>query len=481
MQTTYVNTTTSLNRCKTSNSGDNVSEDDITLAETIVHDNENGSSCDNDKNNSNSVIGNVITIINNVDHDSKEEACFIREFIRDSIAQDMNDLALVYIILTKCRKSNLFTERENYYYTVQALLKAFTIINSTATQTQADTRDDVKHIRRQEEKDNFKTVVGIVMQEQKLFSSTYKDSDELMTFLQNNSDKQSNGREEEQKLAIYPSREELKNKVDRVEKCLNGTSNTFKMQAFCGIASLILNSIVSNHSGNNDSISIIAVLTEMITETAPLQSLPVHKISNFADEAQIRRAIETCISGCKEIVGDDGSIDYVNNLDLYWILAEDAASTMVNSILLKNRGSDNDVKIQNSISLVETVVKLQITMINVVLNQLEEQSKTINSIVKIMDEHPCVASIQEKGCEKLANFSSFDTISFDESQAAANVVVDAMIKHEDISNVQTFGKGALLSLRNAMVPNNPITNRITVDDETPQTTCFSRLLSKFCC
>ena len=117
-------------------------------------------------------------------------------------------------------------------------------------------------------------------------------------------------------------------------------------------------------------------------------------------------------------------------------------------------------------------------MINVILVQLDKQSNNIEFIVKVMKEHPCVASIQELALEKLANFSTDDTISYEMSQAAATAVVDAMSKHEDISNVQTFGVAAMLSLRTAMMlPSNPIANR-DVEDERP--TCFSKLL-KFCC
>jgi len=517
-------------------------DDAITLAETVIHDNDNESvfSYNNNNNNNNNSDTTMTTIINNIDNDNnnnnkdKKEEWFIQDFIRENIVRDMNDLVLFFMILTKCTKSNVFTERQRYGYTVQALLQALTIIDRKGSSMKAKAKEE------EGEEDIFNTIIDLVMEQDHLFSSEYKDSDELKTFLritqQNKNNEQHKGEASLQQDDTMNTKEELKNKVDRIEEYLvrsmkrNNDSvdhvntnhhqilektDTFRIQAFCGIASLFLNTVASNYcfdsddndnNNNTDSDAIVRLLTEMTFETT-LQELSsssssssiLYKIINFGDKEQISRGIQACITGHEEIMGDivQSSIDYVNNLDLDWLLGgEDAASTMTNSFLLKNRDRvgrecdgegdgdrDNNHEIQDSMSIIETVVKLQVTMIHVNLVQLDEQSNDINSIVKIMTDHPCIASIQERGCEKLANFSTNDkvrdAISYEESQTAANAVVDAMNRHEDISNVQSFGVAAMISLRAAMIPNDPVTN-VNGDKQPQQATCFSKIL-KLCC
>ena len=123
----------------------------------------------------------------------------------------------------------------------------------------------------------------------------------------------------------------------------------------------------------------------------------------------------------------------------------------------------NDVdEDENFYGPVETATKLKIAMIYVVLAKLDDkhEKKDIRSIIEIIAEHPSIASIQEKGCEKLATLLVSKTrnvssdFSYEESQRITNIMVEAMTNHQDLVNIQKFGYDVIRCLTMNQISEN---------------------------
>jgi hypothetical protein len=387
-----------------------------------------------------------------------ENKVIVDKFIKHVISST-KDLVFVYIVLKKCFDCGLFTKSQYQNYVLESFSQTSIVIDTMESTSTGH------GVGRQQEKEHFNYL---------LETCPFISEAELQKFLdQKLNDVEmidSSSVDNENELGDQVSSTVLKRNENNDDlfmtecfdtmmtmSCHGLTSNArnVRIDALCSIASLIYNSISTDSPTDIDSTDRLFT-TDETSSTLPRIPSQVSQIIDFGNQEQIESVMKSVTIGFESIIGTRLSkyMEYVDNLELDAIMDADHITFSMSDF--------NDIdEGENFYGPIETASKLKIAMIYVVLSKLDDKydKKDIKSVIEIIAEHPSIASIQEKGCEKLANLLVSKTrnvssnFSYEESQRITNIMVEAMTNHQDIVNIQKFGYDVIKCLMNQISGN----------------------------
>ena len=408
----------------------------------------------------------------------------IEKFINNIIAST-KDLVFVYIVLKKCFNCGLLTNSQYQNHVLESFAQTSIMIDITESKKDIQIEKQKKHFNYLLKRCPFISEAEFKsFLEQKLKNMEKNDMDLVKN--ENKAGDQittghlkSSERNDDFFMAeIFYTMMTMSQKNESTD-IINSHIN-----AFCSIASLIYNSIHTDCPTEMDCIDCV------FSETPETSSTPsqVCQIVDFGNKAHIESVTKSVTFGFESVIGSKLSrnMEYIDNLDLCSILNDEDVTLSMSHFI--NFDEDDDFY-----RPMETAMKLKMTMINVVLMKLDDrhEKEDIESIVKIMQEHPGIASIQEKGCEKLADLvlkkkgNKSSEFRYEESHGVTNVLVEAMTNHRDILNVQTLAfdiinhiRIAVLrqSTRSTIVPSN----KNSENGLYGETCCMSTVCRIFC-
>lgn len=431
----------------TSTSDDHTVTTDFDLESTTDYDNQNV--IDNDSG-------------NNVQDDHKKEAealenkIIVDQFIKNVIAST-KDLVFVYVVLKKCFDCGLFTKTRYQNCVLESFAQTSMVIATMESTTGHGLAERENKKRSHEE--------GIQIEQQKehfnylLETCPFISETEYQTFLdQRLKDAEKKALSligNENKAEDQTSTTRLKRNKTNEDLCMTECFDTMmamsrhdstptrnvRINAFSSIASLVYDSIRTDCPTVMDSDDHDCLFTDETASTIPSQ---VCQITDFGNEEQIESVINSVQLGYESIIGTKLSenMEYVDNLELNAVLTDEDIT-----LSMSNFTSVEDEQDDNFHGPMETVMKLKMAMIYVVLAKLDDryEKEDLQSIVEIMEKHPSIASIQEKGCETSANLilprksNCYPELTYEDSLRLTNVLVETMTNHRNILNVQNFG------------------------------------------
>lgn len=396
---------------------------------------------------------------NSIIQDRKKEALrlenkvIVDQFIKHVIAST-KDLVFVYIVLKKCFDCGLFTKSQYQNYVLESFSQTSIVIDlmePTTTGHEVGLQQEKEHFNYLLETCPFISEAELQGLNDVELSDSYSVDNE-------------NALEDQTLVTVFKRNEN--NDALFMTECLDTmitmsrhdstNARNIRIDAFCSIASLIYNSMNTDSPTDMDSIDRLFT-TEETSSTLPRMPSQVCQIIDFGNQEQIESVMKNVTIGFESIIGTrlNKYMEYVENLELDAVLDSDNITLS----MIDFNDVDED---ENFYGPVETATKLKIAMIYVVLAKLDDKhkKKDIGSIIEIIAEHPSIASIQEKGCEKLANLLVSKTrnvssdLSYEESQRITNIMVEAMTNHQDLVNIQKFGYDVIRCLTMNQISGN---------------------------
>merc|ERR1712038_304777 len=265
---------------------------------------------------------------------------------------------------------------------------------------------------------------------------------------------------------MVPYLTNLNARIDHFEECLKNMKqadddiNNIRIRAFCAVAYLLFDTIASECSG--DAISTLLEITK-----PPL----VCRINDLRNKENVEGALMSMTHGNEYEDVMKNSIEYVGNLELHRFSHGDIVNVASD---IMNGNNDE----QEKLIIIKRVLMLEIAMVATILVQLDDHEDDIDSITNILELHRSVASIQVKGCEKLSSLAR-EVLTYEQSQSAANTVVEAMRNHEENTSIQTLGCEVIRSLRATMIREQ--STSLGKSSHTNNETYATRFCRTFCC